>query len=115
MRKKMVLIATVAAFFSTALFTAAADLQLFQTLSPGQPPVDVAVSKNGKWIYVLSAELLQPLYGAFIKDGGVHLRKYQVGLLQTVQTLYGDGPLICSAETDHRELLHVQSTVTAHY
>jgi len=56
MRKKMVLIATVAAFFSTALFTAAADLQLFQNLSPGQPPVDVAVSKNGKWIYVLSTE-----------------------------------------------------------
>ncbi|MGD8369043.1 MAG: thioredoxin domain-containing protein [Desulfobacterales bacterium] len=55
MRKAMVLMASV--FLVTAALAgtvAAADLEVFQNLSPGQPPLDVAVSRNGKWVYVLS-------------------------------------------------------------
>jgi predicted DsbA family dithiol-disulfide isomerase len=45
---------TLVAVFSLAASASAADWTLFQNLAPGEPPVDVAVSRDGQWIYVLS-------------------------------------------------------------
>ncbi len=55
MRKRMIWIASVC--LAAAIFAASAtasDWEVYQNLSPGQSPVDVAVSRNGKWVYVLS-------------------------------------------------------------
>jgi protein-disulfide isomerase len=55
MRKGIMCIASVLlAVVAIAVSAPAADLEVYQNLSPGQPPVDVAVSRNGKWVYVLS-------------------------------------------------------------
>ena len=42
------------AVFVLAASALAADWTLFQNLSPGEPPVDVTVSRSGQWVYVLT-------------------------------------------------------------
>ncbi len=53
-RKRTILAALAAAILFFAASAPAAELKLFESFSPDQPPVDVAVSRTGKWVYVLS-------------------------------------------------------------